>query len=64
MAKQNARTISPERQRSHLLKKHAQLAERVEALDSRSSLTPSEQMELQRLKKQKLWTKDALEDVG
>jgi uncharacterized protein YdcH (DUF465 family) len=64
MSKHQARTISPERQRSHLLKKHAQLAERVAALDSRSSLTPNEQMELQRLKKQKLWTKDALEDVG
>ena len=64
MSKHHARTISPERQKSHLEKKHAELAKRVEALDSRLSLTPSEELELQQLKKQKLWTKDALRDVG
>ncbi|MGB8221784.1 MAG: YdcH family protein [Polyangiales bacterium] len=64
MSKPHARTIPPERQRSHLEKKHAQLAERIEALDGRLSLTPSEELELQQLKKQKLWAKDALEDVG
>ena len=64
MPKHAARTIPPERQKSHLEKKHARLAERIEALDSRLSLTPSEELELQQLKKQKLWAKDALQDVG
>jgi uncharacterized protein YdcH (DUF465 family) len=64
MSKHHARTIPPERQKSHLQKMHAELAERVAALDSRLSLTPSEELELQQLKKQKLWAKDALRDVG
>jgi hypothetical protein len=64
MPKHRARTIPPERQKSHLEKKHAQLAERVAALDGRLSLTPSEELELQQLKKRKLWAKDALEDVS
>ena len=64
MSKHHARIIPPERQKSHLEKKHAELAERIEALDGRLSLTPSEELELQQLKKQKLWAKDALEDVG
>jgi uncharacterized protein YdcH (DUF465 family) len=64
MSKHHARIIPPERQKTHLEKKHAELAERIEALDGRLSLTPSEELELQQLKKQKLWAKDALEDVG
>jgi len=63
MAKHHARNISRERQRSHLEKLHAELAERVEALDSRLSLTPGEELELHQLKKKKLWAKDALQDV-
>lgn len=64
MTKPHARSIAPERQRSHLEKKHADLAERIEALDSRLSLTPREELELHQLKKAKLWAKDALESVG
>ena len=64
MSKHHARTLSPERQKSHLEKKHAELAKRVEALDSRMSLTPSEELELHQLKKQKLRAKDALLAVG
>jgi hypothetical protein len=64
MTKPHARSIPPERQRSHLEKKHADLAERIEALDSRRSLTPREELELHQLKKAKLWAKDALEAVG
>jgi hypothetical protein len=64
MTKPHARSIPPERQRSHLEKKHADLAERIEALDSRLSLTPREELELHQLKKAKLWAKDALESVG
>ena len=64
MSKQHARTIPQDRQRSHLEKKHAQLSARVQALDSRMSLTPDEELELHQLKKEKLWAKDALESVG
>lgn len=64
MSKHAARTIPPERQRSHLEQKHAALSERVAALDSRISLTPAEELELHQLKKEKLHTKDALSEVG
>jgi hypothetical protein len=64
MSKHQARIIPAERQRSHLEQKHAQLAERIDALDGRLSLTPGEELELQQLKKRKLWAKDALQDVG
>ena len=60
MSKQQARIIPPERTREHLEKRHAELSARVEALDSRLSLTPGEELELHQLKKDKLWTKDAL----
>ena len=63
MSKHQARNLSRERQRSHLEKIHSELAERVEALDSRLSLTPSEELELHQLKKKKLWAKDALQEV-
>jgi len=64
MPKHPARTIPPERQKSHLEKKHAALSERVAALDSRMSLTPAEELELHQLKKEKLYAKDALREVG
>jgi len=64
MSRHQARIIPAERQRSHLEQKHAQLAERIDALDDRLSLTPGEELELQQLKKRKLWAKDALQDVG
>ena len=60
MSKQQARIIPPERTREHLEKRHAELSARVEALDSRLSLTPGEELELHQLKKEKLLTKDAL----
>ena len=64
MTKQHVRTIPTDRTRSHLEKKHAELAARVEELDSRISLTPTEELELHQLKKEKLWTKDALVSCG
>ena len=64
MSKHHARIIPPERQKSHLEKKHAELAARIEALDARLSLTPGEELELHQLKKEKLWAKDALAAVG
>ncbi len=64
MSKHHARIIPGGRQKSHLESRHARLAGRIEMLDSRLSLTPNEELELQQLKKQKLWAKDALQDVG
>jgi len=64
MTKQHVRAIPPERTRSHLEKKHAELAARVEELDSRLSLTPTEELKLHQLKKEKLWAKDALQSCG
>ncbi len=64
MSKHRARIIPAGRRRSHLEKTRAQLAERIDALDGRLSLTPGEELELQQLKKRKLWAKDALQDVG
>lgn len=61
MPKHHAQTIPSERDVTRLEEKHAELAARVEELDSRLSLTPGEAMELQRLKKEKLWTKDAIQ---
>ena len=63
MSKQHGRTIPEERTRSHLEKKHAELAAKVEELDSRISLTPGEELELHQLKKEKLWAKDALQSI-
>lgn len=63
MSKHPARTIPPERQVLRLEKKHAELAERVANLDGRLSLTPGEELELHRLKKEKLWTKDAIQEA-
>ncbi len=60
MSKHDARPIPSERDVTRLEEKHAELAARVAELDSRISLTPNEAMELQRLKKEKLWTKDAI----
>jgi uncharacterized protein YdcH (DUF465 family) len=64
MTKHVRASIPPERTRSHLEKKHAELAARVEELDGRRSLTPTEELELHQLKKEKLWAKDALQSVG
>ncbi len=61
MPKHDAQPIPSERDVTRLEEKHAELAARVAELDSRLSLTPNEAMELQRLKKQKLWTKDAIQ---
>ena len=64
MTKQHARAIPLERTRSHLEQKHKALAARVAELDRRLSLTPTEELELHQLKKEKLWAKDALQSCG
>lgn len=63
MSKRHARIVPADRTITRLEQKHAELAAQVAALDGRLSLTASEEMELQRLKKEKLHMKDALQDV-
>ncbi len=54
------RRIDPKKQLVHLEKRHEHLKHQVSQYESRLSLTNIEQMDLQRLKKKKLATKDAI----
>ena len=45
---------------AELTAEHRRLDEQVQALERRRALTPSEQVEMSRLKKQKLLTKDRI----
>jgi uncharacterized protein YdcH (DUF465 family) len=54
------RRIDPAKQLSHLEKRHKKLKERVAEYESRLTLTSKEQATLQKLKKEKLATKDAI----
>ena len=55
------RTSDPEIQIARLSQKHAELDARVTELSGRAFLTPSEQMEAQRLKKEKLALKEQID---
>ncbi|MBW2460293.1 MAG: DUF465 domain-containing protein [Deltaproteobacteria bacterium] len=55
-----SRPIDATKQAAHLERKHQQLKVRVRELDSHLHLSSSEGVELRKLKKQKLATKDAL----
>jgi len=55
------RSSDPEIQIARLAQKHAELDARVTELSGRTYLTPSEQMEAQRLKKEKLALKEQLD---
>ena len=55
-----SRSIDATKQAAHLERKHQQLKARVQELDSHLHLSTSEDVELRKLKKQKLATKDAL----
>ena len=58
-----SRPVESWKQIERLEHKHAVLKERVAALDHRTFLTATEQVERARLKKEKLATKDQLEDL-
>jgi uncharacterized protein YdcH (DUF465 family) len=51
---------SKESQLAELTAEHRRLDEQVQQLERRRSLTPTEQLEVVRLKKQKLLTKDRI----
>ena len=57
------RPIDSHTQLQRLERKHQRLKARVAELDDRAFLTTQEQVERNRLKKQKLATKDALVDL-
>ncbi len=55
------RSSSPEVQLARLEAKHSELKQRCAALTSRHGLSEGEQFEMQRLKREKLATKDRLQ---
>ena len=48
----------------HLRKRHAELEHKLSALERHLSLTPEEQIERARIKKEKLWVKDRMMALG
>jgi hypothetical protein len=55
------RRIDPAKELAHLEVRHRRLKEQVAHYESQLTLTAAEQLDLQRLKKQKLATKDAIQ---
>lgn len=63
MRKTQPRSIEPDIQLERLQKKHAELAEKVDALDQRRALSSNEELELHALKRRKLQMKDEIAEV-
>jgi hypothetical protein len=61
---QNAPMASAEDEVETLRKRHAELESRLTVLDKHLSLTPDEQVERARIKKEKLWVKDRMMALG
>ena len=59
-------TVAVEKQNliAELTAEHRRLDEQLQVLERRRALTPAEQVEMSRLKKQKLLTKDRLARLG
>lgn len=57
------RRPDPSKEIAHLEKRHQQLKERVAEYEARLALTAKEEVALQKLKKEKLKTKDALHSM-
>lgn len=56
--------VSKESLLEELAAEHRRLDEQVQSLEKRRALTPTEQVEISRLKKQKLLTKDRIARLG
>ena len=54
------RRNDPEKELSWLEKRHKQLSDQAALFETKRVLSPDEQMDLQKIKKQKLATKDAI----
>lgn len=63
MRNPHTRPVDPMKKLRRLERKHAELEKQVEELEARTHLSPTEEMEKQRLKKKKLATKDELQTV-
>ncbi|MDD9937427.1 MAG: YdcH family protein [Myxococcales bacterium] len=55
--------VDVQAQIDRIQRKHSELAERIDAIDSRLHLTSDEQLHVNSLKKQKLAMKDRLSDL-
>lgn len=63
MARSQSRQVDPLKELDRLERRHKKLKERVAEYEARMFLTSSEQLDLAKLKKQKLATKDAIENL-
>jgi hypothetical protein len=61
---EKASIASAEDEVETLRKRHAELEGRLTVLDKHLALTPSEQVERARIKKEKLWVKDRMMALG
>ncbi|AKF08157.1 YdcH family protein [Sandaracinus amylolyticus] len=63
MARSQSRQVDPLKELDRLERRHKKLKERVAEYEARMFLTNTEQLDLAKLKKQKLATKDAIENL-
>ena len=63
MSRSQRRSV-PEKNLQRLEKRHKELKQRVAEYEARLSLTSEEQLDLQKLKKEKLATKDAIQRIS
>jgi hypothetical protein len=61
---EKASTIAEGTEVETLRKRHAELESRLSILDKHLALTPAEQVERVRIKKEKLWVKDRMAALG
>lgn len=63
MARSQSRQVDPVKELDRLERRHKKLKERVAEYEARLFLTSAEQMDLAKLKKEKLATKDAIQSL-
>lgn len=63
MARSQSRQVDPLKELDRLERRHKKLKERVAEYEARVFLTNTEQLDLLKLKKEKLATKDAIESL-
>lgn len=63
MARSQSRQVDPLKELDRLERRHKKLKERVAEYEARLFLTSTEQLDLAKLKKEKLATKDAIQNL-
>lgn len=63
MARSQSRQVDPLKELDRLERRHTKLKERVAEYEARLFLSNSEQLDLLKLKKEKLATKDAIQNL-